>query len=138
MIRGTDSSAKAVTPRVASASIPAASKGIVSVAALGQGPGGKFTIAPFSNNRAQVAAPGVNILSAKVGGGLRTMSGTSMACPHTAGVAALWWEALRKSGQVRASASLVMANILTHARTDVLDSGLTTDDRGAGMITAPQ
>jgi hypothetical protein len=61
-----------------------------------------------------------------------------MACPHVAGVAALWWEALRKSGQVRATASLVTANLVTKARTDVIEAGLTTDDRGAGMITAPQ
>ena len=118
-------------------SLPAASRGVVSVAALGEGAGGKFDVAPFSNNRAQVAGPGVNILSAKVGGGLRTMSGTSMATPHVAGVAALWWEALRKS-QVRATASLVAANLVAHARTDVLVPGLTNDDRGAGMVTAPQ
>jgi len=36
-----------------------------------------------------VWAPGVSILSTKMGGGTTTMSGTSMASPHVAGVAAL-------------------------------------------------
>ena len=36
-----------------------------------------------------VAAPGVNIVSARVGGGILVGSGTSMATPHAAGVAAL-------------------------------------------------
>ncbi|WP_410499769.1 S8 family peptidase [Chitinibacter sp. S2-10] len=36
-------------------------------------------------------APGVSILSTKLKGGVTTMSGTSMASPHTAGAAALYW-----------------------------------------------
>ncbi len=36
-----------------------------------------------------VAAPGSSILSAKMGGGYTKLSGTSMACPHVAGVVAL-------------------------------------------------
>src|SRR5262249_47759082 len=91
---GNESERRGNPPFTIAASLPAAAEGVASVAALGQGTGGKLEIAEFSNTMAQVAAPGVNILSAKVGGGLRSLSGTSMACPHVAGVAALWWESL--------------------------------------------
>ena len=40
-----------------------------------------------------VVAPGVEITSAKPGGGYQEMDGTSMATPHVAGVAALLWQA---------------------------------------------
>lgn len=40
-----------------------------------------------------IAAPGDKIISCKIGGGLVSNSGTSMACPHVAGVAALMYQA---------------------------------------------
>lgn len=41
----------------------------------------------------ELMAPGSSVLSTKLGGGTTTMSGTSMASPHVAGVAALVWAA---------------------------------------------
>jgi subtilisin family serine protease len=119
------------------ASLPAAAEGVVSVGALQQA-NGKYGIAFFSNTFPQIAAPGVDILSVKAGGGLRSLSGTSMACPHVAGVAVLWWEALRRSGQFNANAQLVLAKLLATAQTEPLAPGVAIADRGAGLVTAPE
>ncbi len=116
-------------------SIPAAAEGVVSVGALAEGHGG-YGVAAFSNTLPQVSAPGVNILSATPGGGVRALSGTSMACPHVAGVAALWWEALR-AAPVPATATAVVAKLLASARPDVFAQNVDVADRGLGLITAP-
>lgn len=116
-------------------SIPAAAEGIISVGALGQD-GQGLSVAYFSNSQPEVSAPGVNILSAKSGGGLRAMNGTSMATPHVAGIAALWWQAMRE--QLPTARSLhVVAKLLATARGDAFVPNIDVADRGAGLVTAP-
>ncbi|WP_370047160.1 MULTISPECIES: S8 family peptidase [Salipiger] len=118
-----------------SASLPAAAFGVVSVGALGQGPGG-LNIASFSNTNPTVSGPGVNVISAATGGGLRPLNGTSMACPHVAGVAALWWEAQRASGSP-AFAGAVQARLMATCTSAPIDPTTDALDRGQGLVQAP-
>jgi len=117
------------------ASLPSAANGVVSVAAMGPG-AGKFVAADFSNVKAKISAPGVDITSAWVGGGLLAKSGTSMACPHVAGVAALWWQKLTAEG-LSGKASTISARLFATARRDVFAPGLDEGDVGQGFVTAP-
>ena len=117
------------------ASLPAAAEGVISVGAVAKSDA-TMTIGSFSNTFPRICAPGVAIESAKIGGGTRLLTGTSMACPHVAGVAALWWEAVRAAG-LPATAQTVAAKVLASARTDVFGTGVDPADRGVGLVTAP-
>ena len=86
-------------------------------------------IAYFSSRGPEIVviAPGVNVYSTRKGGGYTTMSGTSMACPHTAGLAALAVGAgVHGSDAVRAA--------LKAAATPL--PGLTPVQQGAGLVNA--
>jgi subtilisin family serine protease len=117
------------------ASLPAAAEGVVSTGALAQSANG-LTVAPFSNTFVQVSAPGVAIVSAKAGGGLRSLNGTSMATPHAAGVTALWWEEVTAS-PLPATAGTVTAHLLAKADLTALAPGVDVADRGVGLVRAP-
>lgn len=119
-----------------SASVPAAAKGIVSVGALGKTAGG-LNVADFSNTNPMLSAPGVDVVSAKAGGGLVALQGTSMACPHAAGVAALWWQRLKEDASIPVTATAVVTRMRSTCRTDVFRAGVDVLDRGDGLVQSP-
>ena len=118
-----------------SASLPASALGVVSVAAYGR-KGAKYDIAPFSNSDVLISAPGVDILSADLDGGLAEMSGTSQATPHVAGLAALWWQQLAEEGETP-SPDRVREKMFTTATSSKFVSGIDEADRGRGRAVAP-
>ncbi|CAM3802364.1 S8 family peptidase [Deinococcus frigens] len=119
---------------------PATSDGFISVAAVGLGkdkaPGQGLTVAPFSNTGATLSGPGVNVTSAKLGGGLVQYSGTSMAAPHVAGVAALWFQSLIESGDL--TRNTVETALKGSATRKPLIAGVDRLDVGLGLVLAPQ
>ena len=109
--------------------LPAGVDGVVTVASVAQQPDGSVAKSSFSNygeGEIDVAAPGSAILSTVFGGRYDVYSGTSMASPHVAGVAAL----LATTHPDASPAEL--QTLLTSQATDLGDSEL----YGAGLVDA--
>jgi subtilisin len=87
-------------------------------------------IASFSSFGPQVAviAPGVDVFSTYMGGGYKTLSGTSMATPHVTGLAALAVAAkgVRGSDAIRAALKAAASPL----------PGLSPEQQGAGLVDA--
>ncbi len=114
---------------------PAAGTGFVSVGALRRD-GNTYDIAGFSNAQVDIAAPGYDIASANFKGGLSYLSGTSMATPHVAGVAALWAQRQRQLFGRIESRSLI-AQLISSGKMDLINNMVNESDVGTGMVYAP-
>lgn len=90
----------------------------------------KDKTASFSSRGPEVdfIAPGVGVNSTYMGGGTKSLSGTSMACPHAAGLAALAvaGQGLRGADQVREALQRAASKI----------PGTPDEQQGGGMIDA--
>ena len=114
---------------------PAAANGIIAVGAVKQSSAG-LSVAEFSNTQVDVCAPGVDVVSANLGGGVVAKSGTSMATPHAAGVAALWAEKqIKETGRLESTS--LMAKLVASGDATPLASGTEEDDIGTGLVQAP-
>ncbi len=96
------------------------------------------TVAPWNDYtdtspliKPDISAPGVDVLSTQLGGGYTTMSGTSMATPHVAGVAALL---------LSVNPELTVAQLDSIMEMTSLDLGASGKDNtfGAGRVDAYQ
>lgn len=123
---------------VISACPPAGAAEIVTVGSLDPDKFGTgFRVSSFSNAGVGICAPGRRVLSAALGGGLKALSGTSLAASHVAGVAALWWEAVRQS-ELPANATIVRNKLIDSAQRNGFSPMVCAGERGAGRVCAPR
>ena len=115
---------------------PAAYPSVVAVSAVDS----RDRRASFSNYGPQIelGAPGVSIYSTYRNGGYTYMSGTSMACPHVAGVAVLAWASGLSSTATVRDRLMSTAEDLGAAGFDTsFGNGLVDAEKAAGGAVSP-
>ena len=87
----------------------------------------------------KLAAPGVSIYSTYPGDGYVAMSGTSMACPHVTGTAALVWNSYPESGntEVRQRLQETAEDLGAVGKDNKFGYGLTDAEKAAVDATPP-
>ena len=117
---------------------PASTADTVSVGSLFRGDNNLLQVAGSSNSDVDVSAPGVKILSADSDSadGLGLKSGTSIAVPHVAGIAALWAEQLQKE-EAGFDCKTFRDAVIGSASTKALEKGFDWIDIGGGLVRAP-
>jgi subtilisin len=124
-------------PGANTVSFPGKYRKVIAVSAID----GSNVIASFSSRgrEVEICAPGVQVLST-VPGGYAQMSGTSMACPHVAGAAAVVWGAHRFATNVQ------IWNLLASTADNLGNPGwdplygygrVDTDQAALAMVPAP-
>jgi len=100
-------------------SYPASYPSVMAVAAIDQ----FKNVAPFSayHDQVEISGPGVGVLSTVPGDSWEYLDGTSMACPHVSGVAALVWSRFPELTNVE------LRNVLTASAEDLGVPGRDTD-----------
>jgi subtilisin len=112
---------------------PAAYDSVIAVSATNE----SDVIASFSSYgpKIELAAPGVNIYSTFNDGGYKLASGTSMACPHVAGVAALIWSV--SNVNVRARLQKTAKDLGDAERDQLYGYGRVDAAKAAGVTREP-
>jgi subtilisin family serine protease len=112
-------------------SFPAAYPGVIAVGAIGQ----DDKRAPFSNMGPHIAVvgPGVGVHSTFLNGGFADLSGTSMATPHVAGVAAL---ISSSKGTLTAIEMATALRATARPLTDTPTDPVPNSNYGSGLVDA--
>jgi subtilisin len=83
-----------------------------------------------------IAAPGVSIVSTRLGGGTTTFSGTSMASPHAAGGVALYLARTSQSANYSAYINARSAILSTAEDTSAFSDPTTSASHNEGFLNA--
>lgn len=133
---GNESDRELQPPRLINPLPPSNSEGVLSVGSVGRTSAG-LLVSNFSNRGPALVAPGVDVVSAGLDNGLACRSGTSVATPHVAGVAALWGQyVIEDRGSFKRD--VVSSHLIARATRSPLSPDTRLSDVGSGLPTCPK